>query len=162
MQSSACVEISRCDTFRRYKTFCKVASALWYQDSPCKCVEDFFLKTDPWTLHGNILLWTLVFQLSYHKFNETQREPEVLKRLQDGEIVALVSDAGTPGISDPGTELVSLFFVLSCAMYVRNQIFSISCLSKQHFLNEWMPFIQLVDFLTSCIWWFDTGQIMCR
>lgn len=64
-------------------------------------------------METSILFWTLVFQLSYHKFNETQRGPEVLKRLQDGEVVALVSDAGTPGISDPGTELVSLLFLLS-------------------------------------------------
>lgn len=64
-------------------------------------------------METSILFWTLVFQLSYHKFNEIQREPEVLKRLQDGEVVALISDAGTPGISDPGTELVSLFFLLS-------------------------------------------------
>ncbi|XP_023767176.1 uncharacterized protein LOC111915757 [Lactuca sativa] len=46
--------------------------------------------------------------LSYHKFNETQREQSILKRLIDGEIVALISDAGTPGISDPGTELAKL------------------------------------------------------
>ncbi|KAI5656106.1 hypothetical protein M9H77_24899 [Catharanthus roseus] len=46
--------------------------------------------------------------LSYHKFNETQREQAILKRLQDGEIVALISDAGMPGISDPGTELAKL------------------------------------------------------
>ncbi|XP_022951884.1 uncharacterized protein LOC111454620 [Cucurbita moschata] len=44
--------------------------------------------------------------LSFHKFNESQREQTVLKRLKEGEIVALISDAGTPGISDPGTELV--------------------------------------------------------
>ncbi|KAI6688286.1 hypothetical protein NL676_025114 [Syzygium grande] len=43
--------------------------------------------------------------LSYHKFNEHQREQTVLKRLKQGEIVALISDAGTPGISDPGMEL---------------------------------------------------------
>ncbi|TYH64753.1 hypothetical protein ES332_D06G009100v1 [Gossypium tomentosum] len=43
--------------------------------------------------------------LSYHKYNESQREHKVLKRLKQGEIVALISDAGMPGISDPGTEL---------------------------------------------------------
>ncbi|KAG6704987.1 hypothetical protein I3842_07G159000 [Carya illinoinensis] len=46
--------------------------------------------------------------LSYHKFNESQREQAVLKRLTQGEIVALISDAGTPGISDPGMELAKL------------------------------------------------------
>ncbi|XP_071689737.1 uncharacterized protein [Rutidosis leptorrhynchoides] len=46
--------------------------------------------------------------LSYHKFNEAQREQSILKRLNDGEIVALISDAGTPGISDPGSELAKL------------------------------------------------------
>lgn len=52
-------------------------------------------------------MWVLEFQLSYHKYNESQREHTVLKRLKQGEIVALISDAGMPGISDPGTELVS-------------------------------------------------------
>ncbi|XP_057533359.1 uncharacterized protein LOC130811185 [Amaranthus tricolor] len=46
--------------------------------------------------------------LSYHKFNEFQRGVTILKRLQEGEIVAMISDAGMPGISDPGTELVKL------------------------------------------------------
>ncbi|OVA08721.1 Tetrapyrrole methylase [Macleaya cordata] len=46
--------------------------------------------------------------LSYHKFNESQREKTILKRLHEGDIVALISDAGTPGISDPGTELAKL------------------------------------------------------
>ncbi|KAL3640916.1 hypothetical protein CASFOL_015884 [Castilleja foliolosa] len=46
--------------------------------------------------------------LSYHKFNESQREHVVLRRLIGGEIVALISDAGMPGISDPGTELAKL------------------------------------------------------
>lgn len=52
------------------------------------------------------------FQLSYHKFNESQRELTVLKRLKQGEIVALISDAGMPGISDPGAELVSRLYIL--------------------------------------------------
>jgi 16S rRNA (cytidine1402-2'-O)-methyltransferase len=46
-------------------------------------------------------------QLSFHKFNEREREPSIIKRLHEGEAVALISDAGTPGISDPGMELVS-------------------------------------------------------
>ncbi|KAK7310931.1 hypothetical protein RJT34_08733 [Clitoria ternatea] len=46
--------------------------------------------------------------MSYHKFNETQREQVVLKRLRQGEVVALISDAGMPGISDPGMELAKL------------------------------------------------------
>ncbi|XP_052169068.1 uncharacterized protein LOC127785711 isoform X1 [Oryza glaberrima] len=46
--------------------------------------------------------------LSFHKFNEREREPNILKRLHEGEAVALISDAGTPGISDPGMELARL------------------------------------------------------
>src|SRR5438034_7418434 len=44
--------------------------------------------------------------LSYHEHNEAKRTAEVLPRLQSGERVALVSDAGLPGISDPGARLV--------------------------------------------------------
>ena len=40
--------------------------------------------------------------LSYHKFNEHQTVDRVVERLKSGETVAVVSDAGTPGISDPG------------------------------------------------------------
>ena len=39
---------------------------------------------------------------SHHKFNEHQTVESVVNRLRGGETVALVSDAGTPGISDPG------------------------------------------------------------
>ena len=45
--------------------------------------------------------------LSYHQHNCRQRAPELLAKLADRQSVALVADAGTPGISDPGTELVS-------------------------------------------------------
>jgi 16S rRNA (cytidine1402-2'-O)-methyltransferase len=44
--------------------------------------------------------------LSLHAHNETQRVPEILARLAEGETIALVSDAGTPLLSDPGYELV--------------------------------------------------------
>ncbi|HEV2489873.1 MAG TPA: 16S rRNA (cytidine(1402)-2'-O)-methyltransferase [Candidatus Acidoferrales bacterium] len=45
---------------------------------------------------------------SYHEHNELTRAPELVLRMEDGERIALVSDAGTPGISDPGHRLVSL------------------------------------------------------
>jgi 16S rRNA (cytidine1402-2'-O)-methyltransferase len=44
--------------------------------------------------------------VSCHQFNEARRSEEILERLRRGERVALVSDAGTPGISDPGERLV--------------------------------------------------------
>ena len=44
---------------------------------------------------------------SYHEHNEAARTAEVLPRLEAGERVALVSDAGVPGISDPGVRLVA-------------------------------------------------------
>ena len=45
--------------------------------------------------------------LSYHEHNEQQRTAQLIERLQAGESVALVSDAGTPLISDPGYRLVA-------------------------------------------------------
>ena len=39
---------------------------------------------------------------SYHKFNEHKTVEGIINRLKAGETIALVSDAGTPGISDPG------------------------------------------------------------
>ncbi|HEY4210516.1 MAG TPA: 16S rRNA (cytidine(1402)-2'-O)-methyltransferase [Steroidobacteraceae bacterium] len=44
--------------------------------------------------------------VSLHAYNETRRVPELLARLQSGETIVLVSDAGTPLLSDPGFELV--------------------------------------------------------
>ncbi len=45
-------------------------------------------------------------QISYHDHNRHSRLPELLEKLQQGKAIALVSDAGMPGISDPGYELV--------------------------------------------------------
>ena len=44
--------------------------------------------------------------LSYHEHNEAARTAELLPRLEAGEAIALVSDAGMPGISDPGARIV--------------------------------------------------------
>lgn len=61
------------------------------------------------TRHTSVLLKHLQIscpQISYHKFNEAKRKEEVLSRLRGGESIALVSDAGMPGISDPGERLI--------------------------------------------------------
>jgi 16S rRNA (cytidine1402-2'-O)-methyltransferase len=44
--------------------------------------------------------------ISYHQWNEARRTAEFLDKLQAGQSIALVSDAGTPGISDPGARVV--------------------------------------------------------
>jgi 16S rRNA (cytidine1402-2'-O)-methyltransferase len=46
--------------------------------------------------------------ISYHEHNKTGRGPELITRMQAGESVAVVSDAGLPGVSDPGADLVKL------------------------------------------------------
>jgi 16S rRNA (cytidine1402-2'-O)-methyltransferase len=46
--------------------------------------------------------------ISYHEHNERERAVELLKQLKQGSNVAVVSDAGTPGISDPGFRLARL------------------------------------------------------
>src|SRR5213079_1046315 len=44
--------------------------------------------------------------VSYHEHNERRRARELVERIAGGEVVALVSDAGTPGVSDPGEVVV--------------------------------------------------------
>ncbi len=43
---------------------------------------------------------------SFHSYNIAKKTPHIVKRLLSGEDVALVSDSGTPGISDPGSVLI--------------------------------------------------------
>ncbi|MBC7186333.1 MAG: 16S rRNA (cytidine(1402)-2'-O)-methyltransferase, partial [Calditrichaeota bacterium] len=61
------------------------------------------------TRHTGILLQHYGIRkplISYHQYNRVQRTPQLIERLKEGQAVALVSDAGTPGISDPGFYLV--------------------------------------------------------
>ena len=61
------------------------------------------------TRHTRVLLTAIGIAkplVSLHEHNESQRTPELLARLAAGETIALVSDAGTPLLSDPGLELV--------------------------------------------------------
>lgn len=62
------------------------------------------------TRHSRILLQHFDIKtplLSYHEHNEAKRREEFLDRLRQGETIALISDAGTPGISDPGADIVA-------------------------------------------------------
>ena len=62
------------------------------------------------TRHSRILLQHFDIKtplLSYHEHNEAKRREEFLERLKRGETIALISDAGTPGVSDPGADLVA-------------------------------------------------------
>ena len=46
--------------------------------------------------------------VSYHEHNRRERGPQIVSRLKEGESCALITDAGTPAISDPGEDLVAL------------------------------------------------------
>jgi len=61
------------------------------------------------TRHSGILLKRLGIKkpfISYHQHNEAARTTELVERLGRGENVALITDAGTPGLSDPGLRLI--------------------------------------------------------
>ena len=47
---------------------------------------------------------------SYHEFNKIEKGRKLVEKLQSGQNIALITDAGTPGISDPGEELVKMCY----------------------------------------------------
>jgi 16S rRNA (cytidine1402-2'-O)-methyltransferase len=61
------------------------------------------------TRHSGLLLQHFHIRnrlASYHEYNKVSRTPELLTQLQQGGRIALITDAGTPGISDPGFYLI--------------------------------------------------------
>jgi 16S rRNA (cytidine1402-2'-O)-methyltransferase len=75
----------------------------------CAVLSDCALIAAEDTRHTGVLLKHFGIQtpqLSFHAHNEAQRTSDILERLRQGVSVALVSDAGTPAISDPGFALV--------------------------------------------------------
>ncbi len=68
---------------------------------------DFIACED--TRHSKVLLQHYGIDkplVSYHDFSERQKAPQLVERIKSGESAALISDAGTPGIADPGYRLV--------------------------------------------------------
>ena len=47
---------------------------------------------------------------SYHEFNKIEKAKTLIEKLQEGQNIAVITDAGTPGISDPGEELVKMCY----------------------------------------------------
>ena len=68
---------------------------------------DLILAED--TRHTGILLKHFSIKKplsSFHEYNEQIKEPEIIQRLKEGANIALISDAGTPTLADPGFKLV--------------------------------------------------------
>jgi 16S rRNA (cytidine1402-2'-O)-methyltransferase len=61
------------------------------------------------TRHSSILLKHYDIRkplISYHQHNEAKRTAELIEKLREGTNIALITDAGTPGLSDPGSRLI--------------------------------------------------------
>lgn len=53
---------------------------------------------------------------SYHEYNKYEKGRKLIEKMQDGMNIALITDAGTPGISDPGEELVGMCYEAGIAV----------------------------------------------
>ena len=56
--------------------------------------------------------------ISYHRHNEETKSDVLIEKLQDGQNIALVSDAGTPGICDPGEEVIKKCIEFGIKLYL--------------------------------------------
>jgi len=106
------------------------------------------LRTVPWvaaedTRHSTPLLKQLGTQartLPAHQHNEHEAAARIVDKLQAGESVALISDAGTPGISDPGARVVAAVRAAGCKVVplpgacAATTALSASGLLDEHFL----------------------------
>ncbi|WP_153145445.1 16S rRNA (cytidine(1402)-2'-O)-methyltransferase [Dechloromonas sp. H13] len=106
------------------------------------------LRTVPWvaaedTRHSGTLLKQLgspARTLPAHRHNENEAAARIVDKLQAGESVALISDAGTPGISDPGARVVAAVRAAGCRVVplpgpcAATTALSASGLSDEHFL----------------------------
>ena len=76
-----------------------------------RCLREADLIAAEDTRHTRLLLNAYDINTpltSYHEHNKAEKGPELIAKLQQGEMIALVSDAGMPAICDPGSDLVKL------------------------------------------------------
>lgn len=76
-----------------------------------RCLQEADLIAAEDTRHTKLLLAAYGIDTpltSYHEHNKAEKGPLLIERLQDGAMLALVSDAGMPAICDPGSDLVAL------------------------------------------------------
>ncbi len=76
-----------------------------------RCLKEADLIAAEDTRHTRQLLQCFAIDtplVSYHEHNKDSKGPELIERLQEGLMIAVVSDAGMPAISDPGADLVRL------------------------------------------------------
>ncbi len=104
------------------------AAALYVVPTPLGNLADLtrraeeILRAVPWvaaedTRHSGTLLKQIgspARTLPAHRHNEHEAAARILEKLQGGESVALISDAGTPGISDPGARIVAAVRAAGC------------------------------------------------
>ena len=110
--------------------------------------------------------------ISNHKFNEKKNLSKVIKSLKDNQIVSLISDAGTPGISDPGAILVKecvkekIDVIPLPGASAVNTAMSISGFSEKYFFYGFFPIklkdiqndLKLLSNLNSCIVFFISAK----
>lgn len=104
------------------------SAALYVVPTPLGNMSDLtrraeeILRTVPWvaaedTRHSGPLLKQLgavARTIPAHQHNEHEAAAKIVEKLQAGEAVALISDAGTPGISDPGARIVAAVRAAGC------------------------------------------------
>jgi len=127
------------------------AAALYVVPTPLGNLADLtrraeeILRAVPWvaaedTRHSGPLLKQLGSQartLPAHRHNEHEAAARIVERLQAGESVALISDAGTPGISDPGARVVAAVRAAGCKVVpLPGPCAAITALSASGLLDE--------------------------
>jgi 16S rRNA (cytidine1402-2'-O)-methyltransferase len=125
------------------------SAALYVVPTPLGNMSDLtrraeeILRTVPWvaaedTRHSGPLLKQLgavARTIPAHQHNEHEAAAKIVEKLQAGEAVALISDAGTPGISDPGARIVAAVRAAGCKVIpLATTALSGSGLLDEHFL----------------------------